>query len=76
MSTVQEYRIPILIGVVGIVVAILLYVFAYSPQSSKLSTIQTQVTTLTAQQAQLQSQLTVLQTEKQKLPANCAACLR
>jgi Tfp pilus assembly protein PilO len=72
MSTVQEYRNPILIAVVGVVVAIILYAAFYSPQSSKLSTLQAQETTLQAQQAQLQSQLTVLQTEKQKLPANCA----
>ena len=72
MSTIQEYRNPILIGVIGVVVAILLYAFVYSPQSSKLSTLNTQEATLTAQQAQLQSQLSVLQTEKQKLPANCA----
>jgi type IV pilus assembly protein PilO len=72
MNTIQEYRNPILIGVVGVVVAIILYALVYSPQNSKLSTLKTQETSLTAQEAALQTQLTLLQSEKQKLPANCA----
>jgi len=72
MSTIQEYRNPILIGVAGVLVAILLYAFVYSPQTSKLSSLQSQETSLTSNQAQLQSQLAILQSEKQKLPANCA----
>ncbi|MGO9030086.1 MAG: type 4a pilus biogenesis protein PilO [Acidimicrobiales bacterium] len=72
MNTVQEYRNPLLIAAVGVVVAILLYALVYSPQSSKLSTLQTQETTLQGQELSLQNQLTALQTEKQKLSANCA----
>jgi Tfp pilus assembly protein PilO len=72
MSTVQEYRNPLLIAAGAIVVAILIYTLGVSPQTSKLSTLQTQQTTLQTQEQSLQAQLTALQTEKQKLPANCA----
>lgn len=72
MSTVQEYRNPLLIAAGAIVVAILIYTLGISPQTSKLSSLQTQQTTLQTQEQTLQAQLTALETEKQKLPANCA----
>jgi Tfp pilus assembly protein PilO len=72
MNTVQEYRTPLLIGAITIVVAILLYAFLISPQDAKLTTLATQKSTLQGQASQLQTQLTVLQTEKQKLPGRCA----
>jgi Tfp pilus assembly protein PilO len=71
MNTIQEYRNPLLIAGAAVIVAILLYVLVISPQSSKLSTLQTQETTLQAQEVSLQTQLNTLQTEKQKVSANC-----
>ena len=72
MNTVQEYRMPILIGVITVVVAIVLWVGLISPQSSKLNTVNTNKANLESTLSGLQSQLTTLQTEKQKLPADCS----
>jgi Tfp pilus assembly protein PilO len=73
MNEVQEYRIPILIGVVTLIVAIIAYVAFIAPEGSKLSTLDTEQTTLQAQQAQLQARLVSLRDEQQKLPSDCAA---
>lgn len=72
MSTAQEYRVPIIIGAAALVVAILLYFVVISPQGSKLSSLDTQQTQLTAQQTTLQNQLNTLRIEQQKLPSSCA----
>ena len=73
MNTVKEYQKPILVGVVGVVVAIMLYALLVAPQSSKLSSLNTQKTQLAAQQQQLQVKLTSLQKDKQQLPTKCAS---
>ncbi len=72
MNEVQEYRIPILIGVVALIVAIIAYVAFIAPEGSKLSTLDAQQTALQAQQAQLQARLVSLRDEQQKLPSDCA----
>jgi len=72
MNEVQEYRIPILIGVVTLIVAIIAYVAFIAPEGSKLSTLETEQTTLQAQQAQLQARLVSLRDEQQRLPSDCA----
>ncbi len=72
MNEVQEYRIPILIGVVTLIVAIIAYVAFIAPEGSKLSTLEAEQTTLQAQQAQLQARLVSLRDEQQKLPSDCA----
>ena len=73
MNTVREYQKPIMVGVLGFVVAILLYALLISPQSSKLSSLNVQKTQLTAQAQQLQTKLSSLQTEKQQLPTKCTS---
>jgi Tfp pilus assembly protein PilO len=73
MNTVKEYQKPIMVGVMGVVVAILLYALLVAPQSSKLSSLNTQKTQLAAQQQQLQTKLTGLEKEKQQLPTKCAS---
>jgi Tfp pilus assembly protein PilO len=73
MNTVREYQKPIMVGVLGFVVAILLYALLVAPQSSKLSSLNAQKTTLATQQQQLQIQLTSLEKEKQQLPTKCAS---
>jgi Tfp pilus assembly protein PilO len=73
MNTVREYQKPIMVGAIGFVVAILLYALLIAPQSSKLSSLNTQKTTLVVQQQQLQSKLTSLQAEKQTLPTECTS---
>lgn len=72
MNTVREYRNPLVVAAIGLVAALLLYALVVSPQTSKLSSLHTQETTLQTQTVSLQRQLTLLQSEKQKLSANCA----
>ncbi len=72
MTAIQEYRRPLLVGAIALVVAILVYALLISPQSSKLSSLDSQATQLQAQEAGLQAKLTALQQARQKVPANCA----
>jgi Tfp pilus assembly protein PilO len=72
MNVVREYRNPILIGVGGLVVAIILWLAWISPQSSHLSTLNNQKTQLQTQEQSLNAQLASLRTEKQQIPAKCA----
>ena len=72
MNTVREYRVPLLIGVGGLVVAVLLWAILVSPQNSKLSSLKTQQTQLQTQQATLQAKLDALKSEKQQLSGRCA----
>ena len=72
MNTVREYRVPLLIGVGGLVVAVLLWAILVSPQNSKLSSLKTQQTQLQTQQATLQTKLDALKSEKQQLSGRCA----
>ncbi|MDA8341987.1 MAG: type 4a pilus biogenesis protein PilO [Actinomycetota bacterium] len=72
MNVVQEYRNPILIGVGGLVVAIVLWLAWISPQSSHLSDLNSQKTQLQSKVQSLNSQLVSLRTEKQQIPTKCA----
>ncbi|MGP0107346.1 MAG: hypothetical protein ACLPR9_00510 [Acidimicrobiales bacterium] len=72
MNTVREYRMPLLIGAGGLVVAVLLWAILVSPQNSKLSSLKTQQTQLQTQQATLQAKLDALKSEKQQLSGRCA----
>jgi Tfp pilus assembly protein PilO len=72
VSTIREYRMPLLIAGGGLVVAIILWVALIAPQNTKLASLQSQQTQLQGQEQQLQSRLTALQSEGQKLSANCA----
>ncbi len=72
MNTIQEYRRPLLVGAIALVVAILVYALLIAPQSSKLTTLDNQATQLQSQESALQAKLTSLQQDRQKLPANCA----
>ncbi len=72
MSTIREYRMPLLIGAGGLVAALLLWAILVSPQNSKLSGLQAQETQLQTQQVALQAKLTSLKSERQKLSKSCA----
>jgi Tfp pilus assembly protein PilO len=72
MSTVREFRVPLLIGAGTLVVALLLWVALVSPQNSKLSGLQAQQTQLQSQQTALQGKLASLRTEQRKLSTSCA----
>jgi len=71
-NTVREYRVPLLIGAGTLVVALLLWVALISPQNSKLSSLQAQQTQLQTQQTGLEAKLASLQSEQQKLSTSCA----
>ncbi len=72
MNEVREYRVPLFMAGGALVVALLLWAVLISPQNSKLSSLQTQETTLTAQQSTLQAKLASLKSEQQKLSSSCA----
>ena len=72
MSTVREYRMPLLVAGGALVVAIILWVALIAPQNSKLASLRSKQTQLQGQEQQLQARLTALQSEGQKLSANCA----
>jgi Tfp pilus assembly protein PilO len=72
MNTVREYRMPLLVGAGGLVVAVLLWAILVSPQNSKLSSLQAQQTQLQTQQTALQTKLDALKSEKQQLSGRCA----
>jgi Tfp pilus assembly protein PilO len=71
-NTVREYRVPLLIGAGTLVVALLLWVALISPQNSKLSSLQAQQTQLQTQQSGLEAKLSSLRSEQQKLSTSCA----
>jgi Tfp pilus assembly protein PilO len=72
MSTVREYRTPLAIAAGTLVVALLLWAVLISPQKSKLTSLQTQETTLQSQQTVLTAKLTGLKADQQQLPTKCA----
>src|SRR5665213_3091434 len=71
-ESVKEYRIPLMIGAGGLVVALLIWALLVAPQNSKLASLKTQETQLQAQQSNLQVKLSSLKTEQQKLSSSCA----
>ena len=72
MNTVREYRTPLMIGAGALVVALILWAVLVSPQTSKLSSLQSQETQLQGQEATLQVKLASLKSEKQSLTKSCA----
>ncbi len=64
MNNVREYRMPLMIGAGALVVALLLWAILVSPQSSKLSSLQSQETQLQGQETALQAKLTALEVGK------------
>jgi Tfp pilus assembly protein PilO len=72
MNTVREYRMPLIIGVGALVVALILWAVLVSPQSSKLSSLQNQETQLQGQENTLQVKLASLKSEKQNLTKSCS----
>ncbi len=72
MNEVREYRVPLLMGVATLVVALLVWAVLISPQNSKLSSLQTKETTLQNQQTTLEAKLASLKSEQQKLSSSCA----
>lgn len=72
MNKVREYRIPLMIGAGGLIVALLLWAVFVSPESTKLSNLKTQESQLAQQQTALEAKLASLKSEKQSLTKSCA----
>ena len=72
MTSLRQYRTPLLIGAVTLVIALILWVVLISTQTSKLSSLNTQETQLQAQESGLQTKLASLKTEQQRVPTSCA----
>jgi Tfp pilus assembly protein PilO len=72
MNSVREYRMPLIIAGGAIVIALLLWLVLVAPQNSKLSSLASKETQLTAQQSSLEAKLASLKTEKQQLTSSCA----
>ena len=73
MDQFTRYRVPILTGVGALIFAIVIFVAWISPEGSKLSTLHAQQTQLESQQTHLETELTTLKLQKTHLSANCQA---
>ena len=71
MEQITRYRIPILTGVGALVLAIIVFVAWISPEGGKLSSLHAQQTQLESQQTHLQTELTTLKAAKAHLASNC-----
>jgi Tfp pilus assembly protein PilO len=73
MEQITRYRIPLLTGLGAVVFAIIVFVAWISPEGSKLSSLHAQQTQLEAQQTHLQTELGALKSAKAHLASNCQA---
>ena len=73
MEQITRYRIPIFTGVGALILAIVVYMAWISPEGGKVSSLKAQQTQLQSQQVHLQAQLSTLKGEKAHLAANCQA---
>jgi Tfp pilus assembly protein PilO len=73
MEKIKRYRIPILTAVGTLIMAIVVYAAWISPEGSKLSSLHAQETQLQSQQTHLQLELSTLKGEKAHLASNCQA---
>ncbi len=71
MEQLTRYRIPILTAVGAVVLAIIVYAAWISPEGGKLSSLRAQQTQLQSQQLHLQTELNTLRRDKADLAANC-----
>lgn len=71
MEQLTRYRVPILTAVGALVLAIVVYAAWISPEGGKLSSLRAQQTQLQSQQLHLQTELTTLRRDKANLAANC-----
>jgi Tfp pilus assembly protein PilO len=71
MEQLKRFRVPVLIGVGTLVLALIVYAAGISPEGSHLKKLQAQQTTLQAQQAALQVRIATLRKEKAQLGTDC-----
>lgn len=71
MEQITRYRIPILTAVGTLILAIVVYTAWISPEGGKLSSLHAEQTQLQSQQTHLQAELSALRRDKEHLAANC-----
>jgi Tfp pilus assembly protein PilO len=71
MEHIRRFRNPILIGAGTFVAAIVLFMAFISPEGNKLSSLHAQQTQLQSQQTRLASQIALLKREKAQMASNC-----
>ncbi len=71
MEKLTRYRIPILTGLGAVVLAIIVFVAWISPEGGKLTSLHAQQTQLVSQQTHLQTELASLKRQKALLASNC-----
>ncbi len=71
MEQLTRYRIPLFTGVGALILALIVYMAWISPEAGKVSSLKAQETQLQSQQLHLQTELTTLKGEKAHLAANC-----
>ncbi len=71
MEKLTRYRIPLLTGVGALVLVVIVFVAWISPEGGKLSSLHAQQTQLDSQQTHLQTELVSLKRAKSHLAANC-----
>jgi Tfp pilus assembly protein PilO len=71
MEKLRRFRNPILIGVGTLVAVLALFVGFISPEGGKLSSLHAQQAQLQSQQTRLQAEITTLKHEKARMAANC-----
>jgi len=72
MDVLKRFRTPVLIGAGALVFAVVLFVGLISPQSHKLSSLQTKEAQLQSQQAHLESEIATLKSEKAHISTSCS----
>jgi len=73
MERITRYRIPIVTAVGALILAIVVYMAWISPEGTKVSSLKAQETQLQSQQVHLQAQLLTLRGKKAHLVSNCQA---
>ncbi|HUI05349.1 MAG TPA: type 4a pilus biogenesis protein PilO [Acidimicrobiales bacterium] len=76
MEQLTRYRVPILTGLGTLVVIAIVFVAWISPEGSKLSSLHAQQTQLESQESHLQTELATLRNAKAHLVSNCAQLTR
>jgi len=71
MEHIRRFRNPILIGVGTFVAAIVIFMAFISPEGNKLSSLHAQQGQLQSQQTRLASQIALLKREKAQMASNC-----
>lgn len=70
---IKRFKVPLMVAGGVIVVAIVLYAAVISPQGNKLTTLHAQELQLQGKQTQLQAEIATLRRDKANIASNCAS---